>query len=109
MIFYLSYENWGNIFALDNVNNMFSSFLDSYLNIFYSSFPLKRVLIANKSYNKWITPGILISCKRKRELFLAYRNSSNLDLINYYKKYCSILSAVINPLKPSDYYIYQLL
>jgi hypothetical protein len=49
------------------------------------------------------TQGILISCKCKRELFLAYRNSNNLDLINYYKKYCRILSAVIKEAKKLNY------
>jgi hypothetical protein len=44
----LSYENWDAIFSTDDVNEMFNSFLDSYLKIFYSSFPLKRVHIDNK-------------------------------------------------------------
>jgi len=38
-----------------------------------------------KKNNNWITLGILTSCKHKRELFIASRNSNNLDLINYYK------------------------
>jgi hypothetical protein len=42
----LSYKTWDNIFSADDVNKMFNSFLDSYLKIFYSSFPLKRVHIA---------------------------------------------------------------
>jgi hypothetical protein len=44
----LSHETSDTIFSTDNVNEMFNSFLDSYLKIFYSSFPLKRVLIAKK-------------------------------------------------------------
>ena len=60
-------------------------FLDSYLKIFYSSFPLKRVHIDKKNKN-WITSGILTSFKHKRELFIAVRNNNNLDLINYYER-----------------------
>jgi hypothetical protein len=37
----LSYETWDTIFSKDDVNKMFNSFLDSYLKIFYSSFPLE--------------------------------------------------------------------
>jgi hypothetical protein len=44
----LSYETWDTVFSTDNVKEMFNSFLDSYLKIIYSSFPLKRVLIAKK-------------------------------------------------------------
>jgi hypothetical protein len=48
---------------------MFNSFLNTYLKIFYSSFPIIRV--TNRYENqckKWITQGIKISCKHKREL-----------------------------------------
>jgi len=44
-----------------------------------------------------------MSCKHKWELFIASRNSKNSDLINYYKKYCKILSAVIKEVKKLNY------
>jgi hypothetical protein len=43
--------------------------------------------------------SILTSCKRKRELSMACRHSSNLDLKNYYKKY----SAVVKEAKKLNY------
>jgi len=46
---------------------------------------------------------MLTSCKHKRELFIASRNSNNSDLINYYKKYRKILSAVIKEAKKLNY------
>ena len=76
--------------------------MDSYLKIFYCSFPLKCVHIAKKNKN-WITLGILMSCKHKRELFIARRNSNNLELINYNERYCKILSAVIKEAKKLNY------
>jgi hypothetical protein len=82
---------------------MFNSFLDSYLKIFYSRFPLKRVSIVKKSNNNWITSGILTSCKHKREFFIACRNNNNLDLVSYYKKYCKILSAFVKEAKKLNY------
>ena len=45
----LSYKTWDTIFSTDDVNKMFNSFLDSYLKIFYSSFPLKRVHVNKKT------------------------------------------------------------
>ena len=103
----LSCESWDTIFSTDDVNTrkMFNSFLDSYLKIFYSSFPLKRIHVNNNNNNKIkrITLGILTSCKHKRELFIASRNSNYSDLINYYKKYCKILSAVIKEAKKLNY------
>ena len=70
--------------------------------MFYSSFPLKRVHI-NKKHNNWITLGILTSCKHKRELFTAYRNNNNPDILKHYKSYCKILSAVIKEAKKLNY------
>jgi len=47
----LSYETWDTIFSTDDVNIMFNSFLDTYLKMFYSSFPLKKVHICKKHKN----------------------------------------------------------
>jgi len=44
----LSYKTWDTIFCTDGINKMFNSFVDSYLEIFCSSFPLKRVHITKK-------------------------------------------------------------
>ena len=82
----LSCETWDNIFSTDDVNIMFNFFLDTYLKMTYSSFPLKRVQLSKKHKN-WITLGILTSCKQKRELFTACRNNNNPDLLKHYKSY----------------------
>jgi hypothetical protein len=77
---------------------MFNSFLNTYLRIFYSCFPLIRTK-SRKHDNNWITLGIKASCKCKRELFLLIRNSNNLALTQYYKAYCKILVNVIKEAK----------
>lgn len=41
----LSYETWESIFGEDDVNNILNNFLNTYLRIFYSSFPLKKSTI----------------------------------------------------------------
>jgi len=98
----LSCETWDTVFSTDDVNIMFNSFLDTYLKMFYSSFPLKRVHL-NKKHKNWITLGILTSCKHKRELFTACRNNNNPDLLKHYKSYCKILSAIIKEAKKLHY------
>jgi hypothetical protein len=70
---------------------MFNSFLDIYLRVFYSSFPLKKVNTKTKSH-AWITSVIKASCKHKRD-------SNDVKLKNYYKMYCKILSKVIKEAK----------
>jgi hypothetical protein len=92
----LSCKTWDTIFNSEDVNDMLNSFLNIYLRIFYSSFPLKKVISRNKNANNnWITTGIKTSCRHKRELYLACRNSNNHESKRYYQVYCKIMSNVI--------------
>jgi hypothetical protein len=50
-----------------------------------------------------MTPGIKISCINKKKLFLIQRNSNDLNLTKYYKKYCRILTSVIKLAKKRYY------
>jgi hypothetical protein len=97
----LSYETWDLTFSSDDVNIMFKSFLNTYLKIFYSSFP-QKIIIPSKT-SDWITTGIVTSCKRKRELYIVCRNSNKSELSNYYKRYCKILSRVTKDAKRLKY------
>ena len=64
----LSHETWEPVFDGNDVNKIFNSFLNIFLRIYYSSFPL--IQAKNKmNQNSWITPGIITSCKHKRELY----------------------------------------
>ena len=78
----LSNKSWDTIFNSDYVNSVFNSFVNIYVRIFYFSFPPKRVINRNNNdnNNNWIILGIKTSCRHKRELYLAYRNSNNLEL-----------------------------
>jgi hypothetical protein len=101
----LSYESWGNIFNhtgnLD-VDTLFNVFLSDYLRLFYSSFPIcKKTKRSNN--NPWMTPGIRISCKQKRYLYLLTKNSNDGSLKNHYKQYCKILTTVIREAKRCMY------
>jgi hypothetical protein len=97
----LSYESWEQVFDSNDVNEMFNSFLNTYLRIFYTSFPLKKVNQNTKTH--WITVGIKTSCKHKRKLYSICRNSTNQYIKGYYKCYCNILSRVIKEAKKHYY------
>ena len=90
----LSYEQWDDVFGNDNVNEIFNNFLNTYLRCYYSSFT-KKATKTRSNFNHWITTGIKISCKRKREHLLLCRHSSDPNLKTYFKKYCKLLSKVI--------------
>ena len=64
----LSYETWDSVFTKNDVNEIYNSFLNTFLRHYHSCFP---VIKTNKlSYCKsWITTGIRTSCKHKRELY----------------------------------------
>ena len=94
----LSYETWEQVFDGNDVNEIFNSFLNTFLRIYYSSFPLIRAR-KKLNQNSWITPGIITSCKRKRELYKELKNNNNTTLASYYRDYVRILSRVIREAK----------
>jgi hypothetical protein len=101
----LSYETWDCIFGLNNnpdVDTLFNSFLNNHLRIFYNHFP-QRKFIKRTNHNFLITPGVRISCKYKRFLYLCTRNSNDTSLKKYYKQYCKILANVIKETKMYTY------
>jgi hypothetical protein len=93
----LSYENWENVFDREHcndVNVIYNNFLNTYLRILYSSSPLHKSLAKDISKG-WLTKGILISCRHKKDLYLLSKMSSNTILKDYYKKNCKILTSTI--------------
>jgi hypothetical protein len=77
-------------FSEMNVNIAFNKFLNIFLMIFYSCFPLKKFQYPH-AQKPWLTSGIKVSCTNKRRLCLVSRSSSNPNVKEYFKKYCRIL------------------
>jgi hypothetical protein len=101
----LSYEFWDSIFSNNDnmdVDSLFNIFLNNYLRIVCTSFPLRKMIERDKS-KQLITMGIKTSCKRKRQYLLS-KDSSDISLIKY-KQYCKILARVITEAKGSEYII----
>jgi hypothetical protein len=98
----LSYETWDEIYLYDNINQIFNSFLNTFLRLFESSFPMQYV---NRKlvYNSWMMNGIRISCKRKQCLYSLLKLSNCPATKEYYSRYCIILRKVIRKAKQMYY------
>jgi hypothetical protein len=81
----LSYEMWDTVFSANDINIMFNSLLNTFLRLFYSSFPLKEVKIKSKN-NSWMSSGIRNSFKHKRDLYILCCNSTNVTLKMHYRQ-----------------------
>jgi hypothetical protein len=98
----LSYECWDDIFSHNDVNVSFNKFLNTYLTIFYCSFPTKTV--HDSLFSKaWLTQGIKISCINKRKLCLNSRHSQDQNKKLHYRRYSKILAEVIKLAKRKYY------
>jgi hypothetical protein len=100
----LKNETWESVYKHKDINNKYNSFLytRTFINIFEASFPIKYVSIG-KIKNDWITQGIKISCKCKRNLYIYSRNSNDPNARAFYIKYCKILNNVIKEAKKQHY------
>jgi hypothetical protein len=98
----LSYETWESVFTNNDVNEMYNSFLNTFLRYYHSCFPMIKT---NKlPYGKpWITAGIRTSRKHKRELYMEYRKYKYPTQTRFRKDYCRISSKVIKEAKKMEY------
>jgi hypothetical protein len=80
----LSYETWEEIFASDEVDKLFNSFLNIYLRVFNGCFPVKK-LSCNYNNKAWLTVDIRILCQHKRDLYILCRNTNNCAFYVCYK------------------------
>jgi hypothetical protein len=98
----LSCEIWDTIFGENYINKIFNNFHNTFLRIFYLSFPKMKIQV-QKNDCVWMTKGIKISISHKRELYLIIRNSKNPKPKQYYKLYCKLLLKVIKEAKILHY------
>jgi hypothetical protein len=80
----LCHETLEQVFDGNDVNKIFNSFLNIFLRIYYSSFRLTQVK-SEMNPNSWITPGIITSCKHKRQQYKELQNNYNATLASYYR------------------------
>ena len=85
-----------------DTDTLFNLFHNNYLRIFYSSFPSQKI-IERSNNNSRLTPGIRISCKCKRCLYLLTKDSDDVIFKNYYKQYWKTVTSVIKEAKKYMY------
>jgi hypothetical protein len=96
----LSFEIRGNNFNTENnnIDNMFNTFVNTYLKIFYTCFPTKKIY-KQSSPKQLLTTRIK---REKRELYLSTKVHDNNNLKQYYKTYSKILTKVIKEAKKTQ-------
>ena len=100
---WLNYESWDSFFSYNgNIDILFNLSLNNYLRIFYASFPPRKISERSNN-NSWLIPGIRISCRYKRCLYLLTKGSDDVILKNYYKQYCKTLTSIIKEAKKYMY------
>ena len=80
----LSYESWEEVLLCNDVNSSFNKYLNTYLGIFYASFPI-RIIQKSSSAKPCLMQGIKIFCMNKRKLYLIIRQSKDHNKKTYYK------------------------
>jgi len=65
----LNWEQWDNIFGKNNVNDMFNNFSTHTWGVINLAFWKKKLNLM--PHIKWITKGIKISCKKRRNFYCA--------------------------------------
>jgi hypothetical protein len=99
----LSMELWEDVFNVTDVNSMFNNFLKTYIRCYNTTCEKINISTSNLINNGWITKGIKVSCKRKKELFVLCKIINTDNLKQYYKKYCRILRKIIRSAKKLYY------
>ena len=95
----LSVELWEDVFSNNDVNVMFKNFLNMYIRCYNACFLKIYTTNSKLVCCEWLTRGIKISCKWKKELYVLCKIINNYNLKQYYKKYCKILTNVIRKAK----------
>lgn len=104
---YLSQISYHSVYESTEPDSAYNSFHDIFSLIYDLCFPIKKIRINNISRPKWLSKGIRMCSKRKRELLWKYRKNSNSDnkmkFKAYAKKYKTIIS--LTKMSQNNYFI----
>ena len=96
--FLLKKESWHNMLNKQDLDEKTLEFMETVTYCFNTAFPIKKFISPinySKMTKKWLTKGIITSCKRKRYLHELCLTSDDVNIKQYYRKYCNILRKVI--------------
>ena len=92
--------SWTNVIKEEDVNIAYDKFLDEFLYHYENTFPLVSREVKDKSFhNKWMTPGILKSSRKKQKLYDKYIKSKLASAQKKYKEYVKVFNKLIKKAK----------
>ena len=96
--------DWQEIETLQNPRDAYTYFLEQFLTLYDTFFPLKKIKIKAKDLRSpWITNGIKKSSKRKQRLCNKFLKNRNEDNETEYKNYRKLFAAIKNVLKRTTF------
>lgn len=104
---YLKSLHFEDVYTNNNANDAYNNFLDSFKMLYDLCFPIIKIKIPAIKRARWITRGIRVCSRRKRELLYAYRIKPCISTKNKYKEYSKRFKKIIKLTQKSknDYYI----
>ena len=87
----LETHDWSNITTIEDTNRAYDTFIKTYIEMYNTSFPLKKVSISRNKDKKWMTKALRLSIQRKNRLYRIKIQNPSLHNINKYKDYNKVL------------------
>ena len=91
----LKNANWDDVFADENPDSAYDTFLSILTSLINKCLPLKKVKRKINDKSEWLTKGILISCVQKNNLFKKQKKTPSQENELTYKTYKNKLTHLI--------------
>lgn len=97
--------NWQEVFESDDPNEAYNNFIDKFMHIYNSCFPLKNLKgkALKTAMNPWMSKGILNSIRRKNNMYKKLLNNFDPNFESNYKTYKNKLNHLIQIAKKNYY------
>ena len=92
----LDNSNWETVLQGNDINHACENFYNHILTLYNTSFPYVQLSRKREKDKKWITQGLLKSCKKKDMLYKKQLSKPTEDNVTKYKKYRNILNSLLN-------------
>lgn len=99
---HLSSLSFSEVYSSNDVNAAFNEFYDLFKMLYDLCFPTIRVKISSHRRPQWISKGIKLCTKRKRQLLWQYRQSPSQENKQIFKNYTKRLKKIITMTKKSQ-------
>ena len=83
----LSMRNFDTIAEIPTVNECYEKFLELYIDVFDSSFPITTKRCKRKQRQPWMTPELIKLSKKKAKLFNRKQKNPSVENVTEYKTY----------------------